>query len=191
VIGSLKPSIIVEEATVSVVPEVLIPEETPIVALRGTPPTPLRGAGSTVSDVVSHPSPASPLPVIEATKEQPLTLPKGSTRPQKESEKRREQSLSTLVFGNADHIQLVRLRRSKANVKRAVKKPRVQVEVKEIPAMVAEEQPQQKAASNKKTTQDQGQTLWDFLAQEPFPEPAPERVVSPVLVVEPQQLTLF
>ena len=96
-----------------------------------------------------------------------------------------------LVFGNADHIQLVRLRRSKANAKRAVKKPRIQVEVKEIPAMIAEEQSPQRATSNKKTTYDQGQTLWDFLAQEPFPDTAPERVVSPVLVAEPQQLTLF
>jgi hypothetical protein len=164
-----------------------------MMALPVAPPTPLVVARSTVSDVISNSSPVPPLPAIEA---RPMTFPKGPTSPQKETnheerKKRREQSFSPLVFGNADHIQLVRLRRSKANAKRTVKKPRVQVEIKEIPAMIVEGQLSQKAASNKKTTYDQGQTLWDFLAQEPFPEPIPERVVSPVLVVEPQQLTLF
>jgi Uncharacterised methyltransferase family (DUF6094) len=193
VIGSLKPSV-TEEMTISVVPEVLVSEELSKVALPGAPtevsatPTPFVVAGSRGSDAVSHPSPVPPSPIIEGTKERPSILP---TLPHQKSEKRREQSLSTLVFGNADHIQLVRFRRSKANAKRTVKKLRVQVEVKEIPAMDAQEHLPQKATSSKKTIRDQEQTLWDFLAQEPFPEPTPECVVSPVLVVEPQQLTLF
>jgi Uncharacterised methyltransferase family (DUF6094) len=174
-----------EETTISVVPG----EETEAAATTA----PFIVDGTAEHDGASSSSPVPTPSVPEVPKEKRVTSLNASSHKEakhQEREKRLEQSLSTLVFGNADHIQLIRKRPSKAKTKR-VKQPRVQVEVKDIPAMVAEVQAPQRALASKKAAQEGGQTLWDFLAQEPLPTPTPERVVSSVPMSEPEQLTLF
>ncbi len=84
--------------------------------------------------------------------------------------KRQEQTALVLIFGNNDHIQLVRQRRKlgKGSTMRASKKPPVQVEVQTIPAVTpqAEEQrkPQPHSPSKKRSASEHHTpTLWDLL----------------------------
>ncbi|MBA2396173.1 MAG: hypothetical protein H0V70_25895 [Ktedonobacteraceae bacterium] len=155
---------------------------------------------ATEHETAPCPSPIPTSPAPKGLKAKPVVTQKAASASslkdaqQQERNQRLERSLSTLIFGNTEHIQLVRNKRrspsDKAKTKPVVKKPRVQVQVKDIPAMV-EEQPLQHAIASKKAVQEPIQTLWDFVAQEPLPEPTPEPVTSPIAVSEPEQLTLF
>jgi hypothetical protein len=148
----------------------------------------------------ASPSFIAPLPTIKAVKKNAEIAPtiivpsqKKDARHQQEKEHRLKRSLTALIFGNAEDIQRIRKRPGKTTAKReGKKKPPIQVEVKEIPAIVAEEQllPSVPPSSKKKTTFDQSQTLWEFVAQEPLAEPAPVRKAA-APVVKPQQLTMF
>ncbi len=102
------------------------------------------------------------------------------------------EATEALVFGNMAHIQLARQRCRKASSRPAAKKPRVQVEVKDIPAVTsAEEQPQPIVAKKKPLQADQGPTLWDFIAQEAQAEPSSVGAATPVPRLEAEQLTLW
>jgi hypothetical protein len=151
--------------------------------------------GASLLPIASFPT----IKVVKTNAEIPPTIIVPSQKKgahQQEREQRLKRSLSTLIFGNADDIQRVRPSRGKATTKReGKKKPPIQVEVKEIPAIVIEEQllPRVPSPSKKKKKKgfDQKQTLWEFVAQEPVAEPPPVRVAVPTPVAEPQQLTLF
>jgi hypothetical protein len=189
VVWSVEPVTLVAAETNESVPVLPIVEAasstTPVSSVSDTPVHHEAVIGS--STVPTQPAASVP-------EEIPVTLT-ATPRPPKH---RKATAAPTLVFGNADHIQLVRQHRSKSgkeSAKPAAKKPRVQVEMRDIPAVTlqAEEQPQLQQISTfkKKPKGVQSASLWDLPAEESQTEPSSVRVASPAPLLDPQQLVLW